>query len=231
LDSVSKIEEGRVEKSGVDQRLPSRDLPTSGRPAGPPVRPAPEATWDLAWRYGRDVARLLMVDPEKLFFFWEVTDETARRSVGRKGKLSARLLRLDGGERSVGVAEGVFSVMNWYWEVEPQARYRAEVGWLGPEGFESWLTSNAIATPRLSTNVTGEVVWRAGGRKKPSTHTSPRDQGLLGPDEHPSERPGDAASAARARHRHALREISRQAWSGMTAAWSRTAIPPRKDDR
>ena len=54
-------------------------LPTSGRPPAPPQRPAPEATYDLAWRYGRDVARLHMVDPEKVFFFWEVTDETARR--------------------------------------------------------------------------------------------------------------------------------------------------------
>jgi hypothetical protein len=207
------------------------DLPTSGRAAGPPVRPAPEATWDLAWRYNRDVARLHMVDPEKLFFFWELTDETARRAQNREGKLSARLVRLDGSERAVGTAEGVFSVMNWYWEVEPLARYRAEIGWLGPEGFEPWLSSNTIETPRLAANVTGEVVWRTGTKKKKVTRSAPRGEGVLGPEEHPSERPSDAASAARAKRRQAFREIDRQAWSGSTAAWSRTAIPVKKADR
>jgi hypothetical protein len=219
----------------MEEVMTKRELPTSGRPAGPPPRPAPEATYDLAWRYGRDLARLHMVDPEKLFFFWEVTDETARRAAGRPGKLSARLVHLPGKEggteRTAHTAEGVFAVMNWYFEVEPLARYRGEVGWLGADGtFEPWLVSNLIETPRLSVNMTGEVVWRIGGKKK-QTRSSPRgDSMILGPDEHPSERPSDAASAAGARRRQAIREITRQAWSGTTAAWSRTAIPQRKGD-
>jgi hypothetical protein len=212
----------------MDDRTLMRELPTSGRPTAPPPRPAQEATWDLAWRYGRDVARLHFVDPEKLFFFWEITDETARRASGRTGKLTARLVRLDGKERPVSKAEGVFAVMNWYFDAEPQARYRAEVGWLAPDGtFEPWLVSNEIETPRLTVNMTGEVVWRTGGKKK-LVKSGPRGANLLGPDEHPSERPHDAASAAGARRRQAAREITKQGWSGVTAAWSRTAIPPRK---
>ncbi len=207
-------------------------LPTSGRPSAPPVRPAPEATYDLAWRYGRDVARLHVVDPEKLFFFWEVTDETARRAAGRGGKLTARLIRLDPKERVAASAPGVFAVMNWYFEAEAHGRYRAEVGWLAADGtFEAWLVSNAIETPRLGINVTGDVVWRAGGRKGRALagglRSSPRGDSLIGPDDLPSERPRDAASAAGARRRAAVREVSRQAWSGTLAAWSRTAIPPR----
>ncbi len=206
-----------------------RDLPTSGRPAGPPPKPVPEATWDLAWRYGRDIARLHFVDPEKLFFFWEITDETARRGADRAGKLTARLLRLDGTEHQVAKAEGVFAVMNWYFESEPHARYRAEVGWLAPDGtFEPWLVSNVIETPRLGVNMTGEVVWRTGGKKKKLVKSGPRGGNVLGHDELPSERPHDAASAAGARRRQAVREIAKQGWSGVTAAWSRTAIPPRK---
>src|SRR5947209_296619 len=83
--SMSKNDDD-VERD-MEDRVMTRDLPTSGRPSAPPPRPAPEATWDLAWRYNRDVARLHMVDPEKLFFFWEVTDDTARRASGRAGKL------------------------------------------------------------------------------------------------------------------------------------------------
>jgi len=212
----------------MEDRILMRDLPTSGRPPAPPPRPAAEATYDLAWRYGRDVARLHVVDPEKLFFFWELTDATAARAAGRTGKLSARLVRLEGGrELPVSTAEGVLAVMNWYFDSEPQARYRAEVGWLGPDGkFEPWLVSNAIETPRVTVNMTGEVVWRTGGKKK-TVRTGPRGENLVGPVEHPSERPSDAASAAGVRKRQAIREIARQAWSGTTAAWSRTAIPPR----
>jgi len=211
-----------------------RELPTSGRPVTPPPRPAPEATYDLAWRYGRDLARLHMVDPEKLFFFWELTDETTRRASGRPGKLSARLVRLkdeSGPERVAKVAEGVFAVMNWYFETEPRRRYRAEVGWLAPDGtFEPWLISNTIETPRLTVNVTGEVVWRIGGAKRTTAalRSVPRGQNLVGPEEHPSERPSDAASAAGARKRQAIREVARQAWSGSVTAWSRTAIAPKK---
>lgn len=208
-------------------------LPTSGRPSGPAPRPAPEATYDLAWRYGRDVARLHMVDPEKLFFFWEVTDETARRAAGRPGRLSVRLVRLPGreggAEHVARSSEGVFAVMNWYFDVEPLGRYRAEVGWLGTDGtFEPWLVSNTIDTPRLAVNVTGEVVWRMGGlRAKDRTRSTPRGEGVLGPEDHPSARPIDAASAARARKSAAIREVTRQAWSGSVTAWSRTAMPPR----
>ncbi len=207
-----------------------RELPTSGRPLAPPPRPAPEATYDLAWRYGRDLARLHMVDPEKLFFFWEVTDETVRRASGRQGSLAARLQRIDTTERTVHLSPSVFAVGNWYFESEPLAKYRAELGWLTPDGrFEPWLVSNAIETPRLSPNVTGEVVWRT--RKSKATRSAPRGENVLGPDEHPSERPGDAASAAGARRRLAAREISRQAWSGSVAAWSRTATPPLPGDK
>jgi hypothetical protein len=192
------------------------DLPTSGRPIGPPPAPSPEATWDLAWRYGRDLARLHFVDPEKLFFFWEVTDATAGRAANRSGKLAARLSAVEAhGERTVHVAENVFSVMSWYWEAEPETTYRAEVGWLNPDGsFESWLASNVVATPRLSVNVTDTVTWRMGGRRGAMGSPIPRGDGVPVPGLHddepgllPSERTHGAASMAAQR-----------------AFWSRTPI-------
>src|SRR4051812_24244809 len=113
-------------------------LPTSGK-AAPVAPPAPEATYDLAWRYGRDLVRLHMVDPEKLQAFWEVTDATARRGQNRSGRLAVRLVKVDAHERPVSLHEGVFAVQTWYWEVEPRARYRAELGWQSPQGFEVWI--------------------------------------------------------------------------------------------
>ena|SRR5579871_183592 len=199
---------------------------TSGAIPAAPSPPPRETTPPLAWRYGRDLARLHLVDPEHVFLFWEVTDRTASRAAGRAGKLAARLLRIDGGSPRVAhTAEGVFAVMNWYFGAEARAVYRGEVGWLLPGGaFETWIVSNDIATPRLEPNLTGEVVLRAG--KKGATTRAARgvSEGIS-----PSTRPHEAASAAGARRREAAREVARAPWSGRVLAWSGTARPARSE--
>jgi hypothetical protein len=195
-------------------------LPTSGKPS-PATPPSPEVTQDLAWRYGRDLLRLHMVDPEKLHALWEVTDETLARVRGRDGRLAIRLVRLDGGERPVSLHEGVFAVQNWYWDVAARARYRAELGWQSREGFQVWLASNEVETPSLEPNVTAEVVFRS---RKGRPSAVPRDpNAFVTEDEEPSARPRDAASAAGTRRRETARELAR----GDVRAWSRTAIPPK----
>jgi hypothetical protein len=193
----------------------------------PPPRPSPEATYDLAWRYGRDLARLNMVDPEKVFFMWEVSDATARRGAGRPGKLGARLIRLDeAGEHVVATAEGVFAVMTWYWDSEAGSRYRAEIGWVEKVGaFEPWLASNVLATPRLAPNLTAQVLWRTKATKGTPKPAPRGPGGAFFSDDLPSARPRDAASAAQQRKREALRELVRAPWSATNAPWSRTAIP------
>src|ERR1700689_1108149 len=84
-----------------------RPCPRGSRATGPP-RPPPTFP---AWRYGRALARLNPVDPEKIHALWEVTDATAKRAEGRAGKLAARLQRIEsGGAKTVALHEGVFAV-------------------------------------------------------------------------------------------------------------------------
>src|SRR3954470_14889692 len=77
--------------------------------------------FELPSRYGRDRARLFLVDPHLVHFYWEVADATLARAEGRKGELGVRLVRLDGGERAVAMEANVPVAMNWYWPAEPLA--------------------------------------------------------------------------------------------------------------
>lgn len=215
----------------MNATFPHASLPTSGRPAVPVTPPPPQATFDLAWRYGRDLVRLNLVDPEKVQAFWEVTDATALRSSGRPGRLAVRLQRLGEPASTVALHEGIFAVQTWYWEVEPRARYRAELGWQSASGFEVWVASNEVETPSLEPHVTDQVVWRT--KRSRDLTTAPRGEptfvageGSEDGEGEPSERPRDAASAAGARRRAQARELARP---GDVRAWSRTAIPTRPE--
>ena len=212
---------------------------TSGRPMTPPLRPSPEATYDLAWRYGRDLARLDLVDPRKILFFWEVTDATAARGAGRPGSLGVRLEALGPGSarRTVHESANVTAVMNWYFEVEPLHRYRASVGWRSPSGeLEPWLVSNELETPRLLPNVTAQVTWRAGGRRGRAAVAAPAPRGGgLGLFEatEAARRAlasvggvGLAASSVAARLGSFPAEMeTRLPGSGTLTGWSRSSIP------
>jgi hypothetical protein len=194
-----------------------KDLaPSSGallRRERPELKQAP---FELPTRYGRDRARLYLVDPHLVHFAWEVSDATFGRANGRPGELAVRLLRLDAGERTIASEANVQAVMNWYWPAEPLARYRAEVGWRLRDGtFEPWLTSNELEVPRISPVLTDRVRWRVRGER--SMREVGRGAYGLDPDE-VSERPQGAASLAIERRRG-----DRAPWQAI--GWSRTARP------
>lgn len=99
-------------------------------------------------------AKLLMQTPNRLFFYWSIKTNpfrTLNRALGdRTGNYSLVLKLIDLGRET----EEIFPVEaegSWWFDVEADASYRAEVGFYAPNGpYVRLMFSNVIETPRKS---------------------------------------------------------------------------------
>lgn len=132
-----------------------------------------EKSQSIPWGYGRDKVTAMAVDPERLYAYWEVTDEAiakARAELGRSGDDSWLNLRVhdvtgllfDGGNAhhtlDVGVAR---SDRQWFLEIgRPTSEVIVELGLLARDGrFAPIARSKRVEFPRREPAPPGPVEW------------------------------------------------------------------------
>lgn len=130
-----------------------------------------EKTQTIPWGYGRDRVTAMAIDPDRLFLYWEVTDEaiaTARaRLAGEPGTLVLRIhdvtgLLFDGTnahhsfDLSIGRAD-----RQWFQHIgRPTSQVIVELGLSGHEGrFAAIARSRRVEFPRREPAPPGPLEW------------------------------------------------------------------------
>ena len=116
-------------------------------------------------------ARLMMQTPAKLYFYWSVRENPyhlLRRAFGDdlgSYTLVLKLTELNSGVEKIHRAE---AEGNWWFDVEPNGKYEAEIGFYAPNRpYFRIIYSNTIETPRRSpsTRVASDIDWRVSASK------------------------------------------------------------------
>ncbi len=116
-------------------------------------------------------ARLMMQTPTKLYFYWSVRENPyhmLRRMFGDdlgSYTLVLKLTELNSGVETILRAE---AESNWWFDVEPDGKYEAEIGFYAPNRpYFRIIYSNTIETPRRSpsTRVASDMDWQVSASK------------------------------------------------------------------
>jgi hypothetical protein len=142
---------------GADAWAPGREK----RSAGPVEIPDMD---DLPHRYGVDEAVLMMVTPDLMYAFWEVTPETVA-AAGGEGELVLRIWRIlvDEGRVREEIARDLTipSTVGEYFihDMNASGLYRAGVGLLRDGGFRPMVLTNAAGTPSAGPSGRVDEEW------------------------------------------------------------------------
>ena len=105
----------------------------------------------LSEEYGEDSIALMIVDPRKLFIYWEVTEDTFKKY---EGTLNIRLYDITGVDFD-GVLKNYVDIVihdrigNLYLDVSPEKEFIADIGIIDSAGaFFIVARSNRASTPR-----------------------------------------------------------------------------------
>jgi hypothetical protein len=105
----------------------------------------------LSEEYGEDSIALMIVDPRKLFMYWEVTEDTFKKY---EGTLNIRLYDITGVDFD-GVLKNYVDIVihdrigNLYLDVSPEKEFIADIGIIDSTGaFFIVARSNRASTPR-----------------------------------------------------------------------------------
>jgi hypothetical protein len=110
-------------------------------------------------------ARLLMQSPNRLYFYWALGNnpyQTLNRAVG-SGDPYTLVVRLIGPDGAVEEVHPIDAEGNWWFDVVPDATFRAEVGFYAfNRPFIRILYSNTVTTPRKapSPRPAQDAEWR-----------------------------------------------------------------------
>ncbi len=123
----------------------------------PPPRPAgpsdPYIDWgpELPATSGRPALRSLVVDPRRIFTYWEFP------AASSGGDFALRLRRIAGGERIQRVPVGGSG--SWYLEADPDTEYEVDLVRADGAGFQAVLTGNRVRTPRAGAATEVDPDW------------------------------------------------------------------------
>lgn len=99
-------------------------------------------------------AKLLMQSPNKLFFYWSVKSNpfrTLHKAFGERTGNYSLVLKLIDLKRETEEIYPVEAEGSWWFDVEADGSYRAEIGFYAPNGpYVRMMFSNTIETPRKS---------------------------------------------------------------------------------
>ena len=99
-------------------------------------------------------ARLLMQTPTRLYFYWAVKENPwamLKRAFGSDTGSYALVLKLTNLRRDSEEIHPCDAAGNWWFEVEPDSEYQAEIGFYAPNRpYFRVIYSNTVATPRRS---------------------------------------------------------------------------------
>jgi len=117
-------------------------------------------------------ARLLMQSPTKLYFYWSLKEDPWQQLLkifGESGSASYMLvLKLKDRARDIEEIHRIEREGNWWFEVEPDGRYSAEIGFYSPSRpYVRIVYSNDIETPRRgpSPMPARDTDWRISANK------------------------------------------------------------------
>ena len=195
-NAVLRIDKGRVSPpSAADQE---------------PRGPRPE---HIPWGYDRDQITAMVVDPNRLYVYWELTDqaiEKARHGLGAGGKdawLSLRVYDTTGrifdgtNAHSYTDIKVDRSDRQWFMHIgKPASTHLVEIGLKSLEGyFVKIVRSGRADFPRFEPSPDGTVDWltvRQGGPVGDPTRGGPPPAGPAGPAGGPSPRGGHPGAKA-----------------------------------
>jgi hypothetical protein len=133
---------------------------------------ARERAQTIPWGYGRDRVTAMAVDPERLFVYWEVTDEAiaasrARLSGDNSGTLVLRVhdvtgLLFDGdnAHHSFDLEIGRAERQRFHWIGRPSSSVIVELGLRGGDGrFAAITRSGRVDFPRRDPAPGGPIEW------------------------------------------------------------------------
>jgi hypothetical protein len=145
-----------VAESAADADLP-RAFKILAAPALPPLSK-------------QNRAQLLVQSPGRLYFYWSFADDPFRRlgkALGRSTGYSLAL-KLENTVRGTEEIQPVETEGSWWFNAEPDAGYRAEIGFYAVNRpFIRLLRSNAVTTPRRgpSARTSEAAEWRIPSEK------------------------------------------------------------------
>ncbi|KXK06526.1 MAG: hypothetical protein UZ17_ACD001000484 [Acidobacteria bacterium OLB17] len=127
---------------------------------------------ELPKRSKQNRARLLMQSPTKLYFYWSLREDPwqmLRKAFGDAGSSSYMLVvKLKDLSRGVEEMHRVEREGNWWFEVEPNGRYEAEIGFYSPSRpYFRVVYSNQVETPRRGPSLqpARDADWRISANK------------------------------------------------------------------
>ncbi|HMM79050.1 MAG TPA: DUF4912 domain-containing protein [Pyrinomonadaceae bacterium] len=127
---------------------------------------------ELPKRPRQNRARLLMQSPTKLYFYWSLREDPwqqLHKAFGEHGSAGYMLvLKLKDLARDVEEMHRVEREGNWWFEVEPDGKYTAEIGFYSPSRpYFRVVYSNQIATPRRGPSLqpARDADWRISANK------------------------------------------------------------------
>lgn len=117
-------------------------------------------------------ARLLMQSPTKLYFYWSLKEDPwqlLHKTFGEAGSASYMLvLKLKDHARDIEEIHRIEREGNWWFEVEPDGKYSAEIGFYSPSRpYFRIVYSNHVETPRRgpSPQPARDADWRISANK------------------------------------------------------------------
>ncbi|QYO67598.1 DUF4912 domain-containing protein [Leptolyngbya sp. 7M] len=116
-------------------------------------------------------ARLQMQTPNRLYFYWSLKNnpyQILHRVFGQNTGSYTLILKLINTTRDREELHAIDAEGNWWFNVEPDSTYRAEIGFYAPNRpYFRALYSNEVTTPRKgpSSRVATEADWRIPSQK------------------------------------------------------------------
>src|SRR6266851_4167899 len=155
-NAVLRIDRGRVTPPSEDEHAPR----------------APH-TDHIPWGYGRDHITAMVVDPNRMYIYWELTDpaiDKARNSLGSGGKdawLNLRVYDITGRIFDGTNAHSYFDIKversdrQWFVHIgKPASTHLVEIGLKSHEGFFVKIVRSGRADfPRFEPSSDGTVDW------------------------------------------------------------------------
>lgn len=135
----------------------------------------------IPWGYGQDRVTAMVVDPERLYVYWEVTDEAierARADLGSGGPAARLILRIYDVTNRIFDGTNAHSFFDqwversdrqWFFLVgKPTSTAVVELGLETPEGqFVRVARSGRVDFPRREPTSAGPVEWLTAGQSAP----------------------------------------------------------------
>jgi len=171
---TKQVEETLERAPEATGESPERTV-SSGDGARPPFPQVPPAAVqeEIPTGYNRNCVALLVRDPSWIHAYWEIAPSRYHEALSslhlQQGEQAARVLRVYdvSGETFNGHNANLYfdihldeSARNWYFRVDPDRTYCAELGLLSPRGeFICLARSNTVRTPRAGMSDVIDDKW------------------------------------------------------------------------